>query len=196
MTKGEETYQKIIDVSIYFFAKDGIHKTSFSKIAEALKMTKPSLYYYVKSKDELIQKVFNYIFEEYSFEAYFEKEQLTKETIQDYLIDGGLQFIHEIEEQDIILNLISEFILYANRMEEKDISYMKKIKESQLSFINGFESVLMIAAENGLVDKQEIRMHAQTLALMLDNIQSYKMLGITIDTNGLWEHTVRRVFMN
>ncbi|MEG0380508.1 MAG: hypothetical protein RR603_02275, partial [Kurthia sp.] len=83
-----------------------------------------------------------------------------------------------------------------NRMEEKDISYMKKIKESQLSFINGFESVLMIAAENGLVDKQEIRMHAQTLALMLDNIQSYKMLGITIDTNGLWEHTVRRVFMN
>ncbi|PWI25171.1 hypothetical protein DEX24_09550 [Kurthia sibirica] len=195
MSKGEETYQKILDVSIYFFAKDGIHKTSFSKIADALKMTKPSLYYYVKSKEELVHKVFDYIFDDYSFDAYFEKEKLTQTTIEAYLIGGGHQFIEEIEEQNIILNLLNEFTLYAKRMEEKDETYMEKIKQSHQSFITGFAQILQQAEEFDLIKEEHIILRAQTMALMLDNIQSYHTLGLGMDSKELWSFTVRQVFV-
>lgn len=196
MSKGEETYQKIIDVSIYFFAKEGIHKTSFSKIAEALKMTKPSLYYYVKSKEELIHKVFDYIFDDYSFQSYFEKEELTKNTIEQYLISGGYQFIEEIEEQNILLNLIDDYILYARRMEENDTTYMEKIKISQQSFINGFVQILQQAEELNLIKEEYIVLRAQTLALMLDNIKAYHGLNMTIDSKQLWSYTVKQIFLS
>lgn len=195
MSKGEETYQKILDVSIYFFAKDGIHKTSFSKIADALKMTKPSLYYYVKSKEELVHKVFDYIFDDYSFDAYFEKEKLTQTTIEAYLIGGGHQFIEEIEEQNIILNLLNEFTLYAKRMEEKDETYMEKIKQSHQSFITGFAQILQQAEEFDLIKEEHIILRAQTMALMLDNIQSYHTLGLGMDSKELWSFTVHQVFV-
>lgn len=188
MAKGEETYQKMIDVSIYYFAKDGIQKTSFSKIADALHMTKPSLYYYVKSKDELIQKVFDYIYEDYNFSAYFEESSLKANEVESYLIEGGLQYFREIEKQDIILNLLNEFNLYANRIKLKYPSFFDKIKIAQQSFILGFEKTLLIAG----VKSSEITIRAQSLAIMLDHIQCYKKLGITLDATALWKHTVQQ----
>lgn len=188
MAKGEETYQKMIDVSIYYFAKDGIQKTSFSKIAEALHMTKPSLYYYVKSKEELIQKVFDYIYEDYNFSAYFEVKSLKSKEVENYLIEGGLQYFSEIEKQDIILNLLNEFNLYANRIKLKDPSFFDKIKVTQQSFVNGFEKTLLIAG----VKSDEITIRAQGLAIMLNHIQSYKKMGISVDINALWERAVQQ----
>lgn len=188
MAKGEETYQKMIDVSIYYFAKDGIQKTSFSKIADALHMTKPSLYYYVKSKEELIQKVFDYIYEDYNFSAYFEEKSLKSKEVENYLIEGGLQYFQEIEKQDIILNLLNEFNLYANRIKLKDSSFFDKIKVAQQSFIIGFEKTLLIAD----VKSDEITVRAQGLAIMLDHIQSYKKMGISLDAEVLWQRAVQQ----
>lgn len=188
MAKGEETYQKMIDVAIYYFAKDGIQKTSFSKIADVLQMTKPSLYYYVKSKDELVQKVFDYIYEDYNFSAYFDEQSLKPKKIASYLLEGGLQFLHEIEEQSIIVNLLNEFNLYANRVKLKDSTFFDKISAAQQSFFIGFEKALIVA---GIPD-YKVKLRAQTLALMLDNIQSYKLMGVELDADELWEHTVKQ----
>lgn len=188
MAKGEETYQKMLDVSIYYFAKDGIQKTSFSKIANALNMTKPSLYYYVKSKEELVQKVFDYIYEDYNFSAYFEEIPKKPDKIEAFLLDGGLQYIQEIEDQSILINLLNEFSIYANRIQLKDTSYFEKISKSQRSFVQGFEKTL--ASAN--VKKEERTIRAQTLALLLDNIQSYKIKGVDLDANQLWRHAVKQ----
>lgn len=188
MAKGEETYQKMMDVSIYYFAKDGIQKTSFSKIADALHMTKPSLYYYVKSKDELVQKVFDYIYEDYNFSAYFEKLPSKANEIEAFLLEGGLQFIQEIEDYSILINLLNEFAIYANRVKAKDDSYFDKISKAQQSFVEGFEQALKKAG----VSQEERLIKAQTLALILDNIQSYQLMGIELDANQLWRHAVKQ----
>lgn len=188
MAKGEETYQKMMDVSIYYFAKDGIQKTSFSKIADALHMTKPSLYYYVKSKDELVQKVFDYIYEDYNFSAYFEKLPSKANEIEAFLLEGGLQFIQEIEDYSILINLLNEFAIYANRVKAKDDSYFDKISKAQQSFVEGFEQALKKAG----VSQEERLIKAQTLALILDNIQSYQLMGVELDANQLWRHAVKQ----
>lgn len=184
--KGEETYQKMIDVAIYYFAKDGIHKTSFSKIAEALHMTKPSLYYYIESKEELIRKVFNYVLEDYKFSSYFDEESLEITSVENYLIQGGNNFIEETAEQSIIIDLLNEFTLYANRMKAEDESFIEKIEESRLSFLNGFEHALRVAK----VEKSEIILRAQTLAIMLDHIQQNQQMSMKTDEKKLWKHIV------
>lgn len=186
--KGEETYQKMIDVAIYYFAKDGIHKTSFSKIAEALHMTKPSLYYYIESKEELIRKVFNYVLEDYKFSSYFDEESLEITSVENYLIQGGNNFIEETADQSIIIDLLNEFALYANRMKAEDESFIEKIEESRLSFLNGFEHALRVAK----VEKNEIMLRAQTLAIMLDHIQQNQQMSMKTDEKKLWKHVVKQ----
>ncbi|MBQ0139707.1 MAG: TetR/AcrR family transcriptional regulator [Kurthia sp.] len=185
--KGENTYQKMIDVAIYLFAKDGIHNTSFSKIAKALNMTKPSLYYYVDSKEELVAKVFDYIYEDYVFSSYFEDKKLVAKDVASYLIEGGLQFIEEVDEDGSILNLLQEFTLYANRQKETKPYFFGKMQYSKQSFVKGFEKSLLLAG----VDKKQVLQRAQTLALMLANIQSYKKIDENLDEATLWTFTVK-----
>lgn len=185
--KGEHTYQKMIDVAIYLFAKDGIHNTSFSKIAKALNMTKPSLYYYVDSKEQLIEEVFDYIYEDYVFASYFDEKKLVATEIESYLIEGGLQFIEEVDEDGSILNLLQEFALYANRQKETKPLFFEKMQHSRRSFVQGFEKALLVAG----VDKKQVLPRAQTLALMLANIQSYKKMDAYVDELTLWSFTVK-----
>ncbi|MGE7935151.1 TetR/AcrR family transcriptional regulator [Viridibacillus arvi] len=193
MNKGKETYQRVLDVAIYFFAKEGIQKTSFAMIAKELGMSKPSLYYYVESKDELIKKVFDYIFEDYTFEDYFHLKDMTKENLIEKLYLGGMDYINEIQEQDILLNLLSEFTLYANRKKEVDETFIEKIKEVQQMFIDGFAEVLQKAVEFGLMEKNNIQAKAGVLALMLDNILNYKMLEMKIEESTIWKQTITDV---
>lgn len=193
MNKGKETYQRVLDVSIYFFAKEGIQKTSFAMIAKELGMSKPSLYYYVESKDELIKKVFDYIFEDYTFEDYFHLKDMTKENLIEQLYLGGMDYINEIQEQDILLNLLSEFTLYANRNKEVDETFIEKIKEVQQMFIDGFVQVLQKAIEFGLMEENNIQAKAGVLALMLDNILNYKMLDMKIEAAAIWKQTITDV---
>ncbi|MGE7624332.1 TetR/AcrR family transcriptional regulator [Viridibacillus sp. NPDC096237] len=193
MNKGKETYQRVIDTAIYLFAKDGIHKTSFAMIAKELGMTKPSLYYYVESKDELIKKVFVYIFEDYSFENYFKVEDMTKDNLMDQLYTGGMKYLNEIQEQEVLLNLLSEYTLYANRIKEVDETYIQKIKEVQKIFIDGFVHVLQKATEFGLMEENNIQAKAGVLALMLDNILNYKMLDMKIEEAAIWKQTITDV---
>ncbi|MEK4758696.1 TetR/AcrR family transcriptional regulator [Viridibacillus sp. FSL E2-0187] len=193
MNKGKETYQRVLDVAIYFFAKEGIQKTSFAMIAKELGMSKPSLYYYVESKDELIKKVFDYIFEDYTFEDYFHLKDMTKENLIEQLYLGGMDYINEIQEQDILLNLLSEFTLYANRNKEVDETFIEKIKEVQQMFIDGFVQVLQKAIEFGLMEENNIQAKAGVLALMLDNILNYKMLDMKIEEAAIWKQTITDV---
>lgn len=193
MNKGQETYQRVIDTAIYLFAKEGIHKTSFAMIAKEVGMTKPSLYYYVESKDELIKKVFVYIFEDYAFENYFKVEDMTKDNLMDQLYTGGMTYLNEIQEQEVLLNLLSEYTLYANRNKEVDETYIQKIKEVQKMFIDGFVHVLQKATEFGLMEENNLQAKAGVLALMLDNLLNYKMLDMQIEESAIWSQTITDV---
>ncbi|MGE7920376.1 TetR/AcrR family transcriptional regulator [Viridibacillus sp. NPDC093762] len=193
MNKGQETYQRVIDTAIYLFAKDGIHKTSFAMIAKELGMTKPSLYYYVESKDELIKKVFVYIFQDYAFENYFKVEDMTKDNLMEQLYTGGMKYLNEIQEQKVLLNLLSEYTLYANRIKAVDETYIQKIKEVQKMFIDGFVHVLQKATEFGLMEENNLQAKAGVLALMLDNLLNYKMLDMQIVESAIWSQTITDV---
>ncbi|KIL45395.1 TetR/AcrR family transcriptional regulator [Jeotgalibacillus soli] len=52
--QGSDTKTEILDVALSLFVTKGYHPTSMQDIAEAAGLTKGGLYYYLKSKDEVL----------------------------------------------------------------------------------------------------------------------------------------------
>jgi len=56
-TEREEKLEAVLHAAAQAFSENGYHRTSLDGIAERLGITKPTLYYYASSKDELIAAV-------------------------------------------------------------------------------------------------------------------------------------------
>lgn len=54
----EDRRTEVLTVAARLFNQHGYHKTTLDQIANALKVTKPALYYYAKSKEELLNGIF------------------------------------------------------------------------------------------------------------------------------------------
>ena len=52
-----EMYAKLLDAACALFARKGYHGTSLREIADALGIQKASLYYYIKSKEDLLYEI-------------------------------------------------------------------------------------------------------------------------------------------
>jgi AcrR family transcriptional regulator len=52
--KGSDTITEILDIALSLFVKKGYHQTSMQEIAEAGGLTKGGLYYYIKSKEDVL----------------------------------------------------------------------------------------------------------------------------------------------
>lgn len=46
--------EAVLSTAARFFVEKGFHATSLDEVAEALHITKPTLYYYIKSKDDIL----------------------------------------------------------------------------------------------------------------------------------------------
>ncbi|MBE7127470.1 TetR/AcrR family transcriptional regulator, partial [Bacillus mycoides] len=79
MSKSEETLSSIVEASYRLFAGHGIAKTTYTMIAEEVGIAKPSIYYYFKSKDALIESIFNELCAAMQFSSFFHTEEFTKE---------------------------------------------------------------------------------------------------------------------
>lgn len=59
MGNKEQTYQDIMETAFKMFSKKGFDQTSLTNIATEVGISKPAIYYYFKSKDELIKTLFD-----------------------------------------------------------------------------------------------------------------------------------------
>ncbi|MFY4674917.1 TetR/AcrR family transcriptional regulator [Bacillus anthracis] len=195
MSKSEETRQKILETTTWLIGKYGIEKTSLSKIATSIGMQKPSIYYYYSSKEELIDAVFCWILEGYSFEKYFHINEYTKENFIEKLISDGLQMLNEetTDTQALVVQVLNEFLLYGSRESSHNKEYRLVIKTLQEGFINGFITLLQKGIELGILNSNGLREKACVLALTLDNISNYPMIGIQIDIAAVWTETIASV---
>ena len=61
----EKTREKILASALSLFAKNGYEHTTFSDIAQRLKMTKGAVYWHFKSKDALLIAIVNEMLESF-----------------------------------------------------------------------------------------------------------------------------------
>ncbi|CAM3641730.1 MULTISPECIES: TetR/AcrR family transcriptional regulator [Paenibacillus] len=191
MKKRDMTSQQLIEAALHLFAQHGIEKTSLAMIAAAVGMTKPSIYYHFASKDELIERVFEYMFSDYHFDHYFSVSELTAENFALKLYEGGLRMFPEDEEHFApVFRLLNEFMLTAGR----NGHYGERVIAMQREFLDGFEKVMQRGAELGVIEPENVTVKAHLLALLIDNITSYMMMGMKLPYQELWKEAVNSVF--
>ncbi|GAB6442593.1 MULTISPECIES: TetR/AcrR family transcriptional regulator [Bacillus] len=189
MTKNLQTSQNIVEASFKLMAEHGIEKMSLSMIAKEVGISKPAIYYHFSSKEALVDFLFEEIFSGYHFVSYFDKEQYTKENFAEKLISDGLHMLSEYEGQEGILRVINEFIVTASRNEK----YQKRLFEIQEEFLNGFHDLLKKGVELGVVSQYETEENAHTLALVIDNMSNYMLMGFELKYKEIWIRNVKNV---
>ncbi|WFB59891.1 TetR/AcrR family transcriptional regulator [Paenibacillus sp. BR1-192] len=190
MKKKDLTSQQIVEAAIGLFATHGIEKTSLAMIASEVGITKPSIYYHFASKDELVERVFEYMFSDYHFDHYFSLIGLNAFNFAEQLYQGGLRMFPEEEEAFVpVMRLLSEFMLTANR----NANYGQRVAAMQQSFLDGFREFMNLGVDFGIVDRQHADSKAYVLALVIDNITSYIMMEIPLDYQAVWKEAVNSV---
>ncbi|MGG0706670.1 TetR/AcrR family transcriptional regulator [Bacillus paramobilis] len=189
MTKNLQTSQNIVEASFKLMAEHGIEKMSLSMIAKEVGISKPAIYYHFSSKEVLVDFLFEEIFSGYHFVSYFDKEQYTKENFAEKLISDGLHMLSEYEGQEGILRVINEFIVTASRNEK----YQKRLFEIQEDFLNGFHDLLKKGVELDVVSQQATEENAHTLALVIDNMSNYMLMGFQLKYKEIWIRNVKNV---
>ncbi|MBG9856753.1 TetR/AcrR family transcriptional regulator [Bacillus wiedmannii] len=189
MTKNLQTSQNIVEASFKLMAEHGIEKMSLSMIAKEVGISKPAIYYHFSSKEALVDFLFEEIFSGYHFVSYFDKEQYTKENFEEKLIADGLHMLSEYEGQEGILRVINEFIVTASRNEK----YQKRLFEIQEDFLNGFHDLLKKGVELDVVSQHATEENAHTLALVIDNMSNYMLMGFQLKYKEIWIQNVKNV---
>ncbi|EEL41685.1 Transcriptional regulator, TetR [Bacillus cereus Rock3-29] len=170
-------------------AEHGIEKMSLSMIAKEVGISKPAIYYHFSSKEALVDFLFEEIFSGYHFSSYFDKDQYTKENFAKKLIADGLHMLSEYEGQEGILRVINEFIVTAARNEK----YQKRLFEIQEEFLNGFHDLLKQGVELDVVSQHATEENAHTLALVIDNMSNYMLMGFQLKYKEIWIRNVKNV---
>ena len=189
MTKNLQTSQNIVEASFKLMAEHGIEKMSLSMIAKEVGISKPAIYYHFSSKEALVDFLFEEIFSGYQFVGYFNKDQYTKENFEERLIADGLQMLSEYKGQEGILRVINEFIVTATRNEK----YQKRLFEIQEEFLNGFHDLLKKGVELDVVSQDATEENAHTLALVIDNMSNYILIGFDLKYKEIWIQNVKNV---
>ncbi|HDR4420092.1 TPA: TetR/AcrR family transcriptional regulator [Bacillus cereus] len=189
MTKNLQTSQNIVEASFKLMAEHGIEKMSLSMIAKEVGISKPAIYYHFSSKEALVDFLFEEIFSGYHFVSYFDKGQYMKENFAEKLIADGLHMLSEYEGQEGILRVINEFIVTASRNEK----YQKRLFEIQEDFLNGFHDLLKKGVELDVVSQQATEENAHTLALVIDNMSNYMLMGFQLKYKEIWIRNVKNV---
>ena len=106
---------QILDAAMETFTEKGFHKTRMSDIAESSGLSKGSLYWYFDSKDAIIQKLIDRVFE-------FEIKDLSALITDDRSAEERLYIYTERGGQDIIkmlkwMPLIYDFLALAFRQD-------------------------------------------------------------------------------
>lgn len=189
MTKNLQTSQNIVEASFKLMEEHGIEKMSLSMIAKEVGISKPAIYYHFSSKEALVDFLFEEIFSGYHFANYFDKEQYTKENFKEKLIADGLHMLSEYEGQESILRVINEFIVTAMRNEK----YQKRLFEIQEDYLNGFHDLLKQGVKLGVVSQHATEENAHTLALVIDNMSNYMLMGFQLKYKEIWIRNVKNV---
>jgi AcrR family transcriptional regulator len=119
---------KIIQVAARIFAEKGYHGTTLDEIAHELVITKPALYYHIKSKEDLLREIINNILEPLETISKVKDLDLSpREKLQKIII---LMVISGAERQDTTTILFQDISILPKRKRDAIRRREKEIERS------------------------------------------------------------------
>ncbi|MCM2677635.1 TetR/AcrR family transcriptional regulator [Alkalicoccobacillus plakortidis] len=189
MRNKEKTYNEIVQTAYVMFSEKGFDQTSLSSIASEIGISKPAIYYYFKSKDELIKYLFDKIVQEIQSLTSVELETITTTNFKQNLYQLGEAAISH-QEKDVHFNhLFNQYMLLASR----DTYYSERLLKIQQDFLNTFYDLLTYAVKINAIKDENILIKSQLLALVFDNITNFILTDMKLDYKKIWIEAVDSV---
>lgn len=134
----EETVEKILQVSFGLFVEKGYDKTSIQDIVDNLGMSKGAIYHHFKSKEEILQRLCDRI---------YENNEWYNAIVGDRSLNAlqKLERIFEVQlgsEEKVVMDIVTMPVMYNSRM----------ILESIKSAVNETAPLIAGLMEEGLRD--------------------------------------------
>lgn len=190
MGNKEQTFQKIIDVAYVMFATKGFEKTSLAMIAAEVGISKPAIYYYFQSKDQLIAYLFDALYKEIQQDIAVNYKGLSHTNFKEKLLELGYKSIEAQGKDPYFNKIFNQYVLLAAR----DENYKKQLVELETSFLTSFVEVLRYGVKLGVLeDTPHIEAKAQMLALVYDNIGNFMLTGNQLNYRAIWKEAVHSV---
>lgn len=185
-----ETYKKILEASYELLAQHGYDKTSLNMVAKSVNISKPSLYYYFSSKEELFSVLFNQIIEQMKFSKLHDLTHFTKENFRDGLLEIGHKEIDSIVSDNYFSSVLKEMIIYSTRNTHVSKMFIDVIA----SYVDGFRQLLKHGVDiKELPENMDIELQAQILTMAIDSITTFISYGMDFDFKKIWFEVIRQM---
>jgi AcrR family transcriptional regulator len=187
------TKDKILNAMFKLIAEKGYEGSSIGQICEIVGISKPAVYYYFKSKEEIFIELFQTIID--GTNEVFNMEKLnditTVDSYYNYLIDEYNVFL-ESYLQDKQSHLVTiEFSIQSNRM--PIIMIMQN--ELILKILNELKEILKRGQKLGaFAPSFDINKNAEYLYTTLQGCDCSIMYNMPIDTAIVWKMAVDFIF--
>lgn len=182
----QNTREAIAEAMLALVAEHGLEKTSLSMIAEQIGISKPAIYYYFPSKESLVDYIFDELLGERHFAESFPLDRYTKQNFRERLVQDGLRVIEQYINHPARLRVVNEFVLSASRKDK----HRTRLREVLQSSLDGFAGVLNHGVKLGAVTPGRTAENAHMLALVIDGIGGYLLIGVEFDYAKTWEQAV------
>ncbi|OON98412.1 MAG: hypothetical protein ATN35_05210 [Epulopiscium sp. Nele67-Bin004] len=155
-----ETKLKILETMHHLIAMQGYEKTSTNQICELVGVKKPTLYYYFKTKEDLLlQCVEYYMFQTPTFDKTFNDKQ----SFKNFFYSIGTNYI-----EHLLTNIEERKFLAEVKLLEQRIPSLKQYLQQYYTNINKeLIQLIDIAKSFGVIDKN---IYSQTLITLMFTI--------------------------
>lgn len=187
-------YVKIIEKAYESFATNGYEKTSLNSLASEIGISKPAIYYYFKSKEELFETIYRTIIDEIEKEVIgLQKEfiNLSEEKFIQKVINIGISDIGYLRKDPHLGVVLKQYYLLSLRNEN-----LRKLTD-RLSSINynKYLSITKRAIELSLICEDEIEQYTTLLHMIDSSISEQIIVKPDYDYESLWTTFVNKIFM-
>lgn len=128
--KREERLKEILQAASVLFSKKGFDRTSVMDLAEALRIEKPTLYHYVKSKDELLFLILRN-FLETLIKGLEQKRTEKKIALLPVILTDQVKLFFQHQKEAFVYFRERRFLtgIYAQKIEALEETYLQKLSE-------------------------------------------------------------------
>ena len=186
------TRSKIIDAMYRLVAEKGYDKTSISQICKDVGITKPSVYYYFDSKEDIFLAVLEGLYPllKYIQEAGFDKIDDIN-AYREKLIGVGFSLIESFRDDRERRRVLAELSIQSERMASV---WDHKARLDQAN-IEAWEDILKQGIEIGAFDKQlNVKLRAQTLFVITAGISQSIAYKDAVDAKAIWKDVIENLF--
>lgn len=164
--------QAIINTAAQLFHKKGYTSTSLDDVSNALKISKPAIYHYVKNKNELLTIIYTQAFENIFKDTY-------AISTMDLPPDQKLRLIIRNHITNIIMKdmfMFSVFFSEENQLPKKDFV---KIRDEKRRYTKIFETIIQEGIDQGLFKNTDPKLQAYAILGMCNWVYKWYKPGKT-----------------